>query len=338
MDNTLFDTADRLFAGLCTPAAIRAIESGGEVTPLWDALEESGFGQALLPEAASGSGLALADVWPVMFSAGRHAVPVPLGQTMLARAWLHAAGRSIEHGSVTFAPFRVRREGDHLIARGVSFGAVASWVLAADGDAVWLLPTDEARVDPSGGHGSLDADLTWSLAAADRAAFVCGIDIKIADLQAVALAALIAGAADRAFEMTLVYANQRVQFGKPIGKFQALQQQISEMAELVFAARMASQMACQGGTWYAPPDLAHLAKGRTSQGVGRIVAVAHAVHGAIGVTHEYDLQLYTRRLNEWSRAGGGAGHWSRQLGQEALVSGQSVIDFIRCRLFGEQAV
>ena len=133
MDNTLFDTADRLFAGLCTPAAIRAIESGGEVTPLWDALEESGFGHALLPEAASGSGLALADVWPVMFSAGRHAVPVPLAQTMLARAWLHAAGRSIEHGSVTFAPFRVRREGDHLIARGVSFGAVASWVLAADG-------------------------------------------------------------------------------------------------------------------------------------------------------------------------------------------------------------
>ena len=52
MDNTLFDTADRLFAGLCTPAAIRAIESGAEVTPLWDALEESGFGHALLPEAA----------------------------------------------------------------------------------------------------------------------------------------------------------------------------------------------------------------------------------------------------------------------------------------------
>ena len=314
MDNTLFDTADRLFAGLCTPAAIRAIESGGEVTPLWDALEESGFGHALLPEAASGSGLTLEEVWPVMFSAGRHAVPLPFAQTMLARAWLHAAGRPIEHGSVTFAPFRVRREDDQLIARGVSFGGVASWVLAADGDAIWLLPTDEARVDPSGGHGALDADLTWSLAAAERAAFVC------------------------AFEMTLAYANQRVQFGKPIGKFQALQQQISEMAELVFAARMASQMACRGGAWHAQPGLAHLAKGRTSQGVGRIVAVAHAVHGAIGVTHEYDLQLYTRRLNEWSRAGGGAGYWSRQLGQDALASGQSAIDFIRCRLFGEQAV
>lgn len=338
MDNTLLDTADRLFEGLCTPAAIRAIESGGEVTPLWDALEKSGFGHALLPETASGAGLALEDVWPVMFSAGRHAVPLPFAQTMLARAWLHAAGRPIEHGSVTFAPFRVRREGGHLIARGVSFGAVASWVLAAEGDAAWLLPADEARVGPSGGHGTLDADLTWSLTTADRAALVSRGNIKIADLQAVALAALIAGAADRAFEMTLAYANQRVQFGKPIGKFQALQQQISEMAELVFAARMASQMACRGGEWYAQPGLAYLAKGRTSQGVGRIVAVAHAVHGAIGVTNEYELQLYTRRLNEWSRAGGGAGHWSRQLGQEALVSGQSAIDFIRCQLFGEPAV
>lgn len=92
MDNTLFDTAERLFAGLCTPAAVRAIEAGSESIPLWDALEQSGFVQALLPEDAGGAGLALEDVWPVMFSAGRHAIPLPFAQTH-AGAWLAARGR-----------------------------------------------------------------------------------------------------------------------------------------------------------------------------------------------------------------------------------------------------
>jgi hypothetical protein len=69
--------------------------------------------------------------------------------------------------------------------------------------------------------------------------------------------------------------------------------------------------------------------------VGKIVAVSHAVHGAIGVTHEYDLQLYTRRLNEWARAGGGAMYWSQQLGKAILDSKQTTLDFCRTELFLE---
>ena len=82
--------------------------------------------------------------------------------------------------------------------------------------------------------------------------------------------------------------------------------------------------------------LAALAKAHTSQAVSKIVSVSHAVHGAIGVTHEYDLQLYTRRLNEWSRAGGGAVHWSAQLGRAILASQQTTLDFCRAELFQEQ--
>ena len=62
------------------------------------------------------------------------------------------------------------------------------------------------------------------------------------------------------------------------------------------------------------------------------------VHGAIGVTHEFDLQLYTRRLNEWARAGGGAGYWSGILGQQILGAKSSALDFVRTELFTEPAV
>jgi alkylation response protein AidB-like acyl-CoA dehydrogenase len=157
------------------------------------------------------------------------------------------------------------------------------------------------------------------------------------ELMALSLAVLIAGAADRVFEMTLGWANQREQFGKPIGRFQALQQQISEVAEQVFGARMAAEMACRSTAWQPAPALVALAKAQTSQAVARVVAVAHAVHGAIGVTKEFDLQLYTRRLNEWARAGGGAGYWSGILGQQVLGAKSSALDFVRTELFAEPA-
>ena len=101
---------------------------------------------------------------------------------------------------------------------------------------------------------------------------------------------------------------------------------------------MAAEMACRSSTWQPAQALVALAKAQTSQAVARVVAVAHAVHGAIGVTQEFDLQLYTRRLNEWARAGGGAGYWSGVLGQKVLQTNSSALDFVRTELFAEPAV
>jgi len=81
--------------------------------------------------------------------------------------------------------------------------------------------------------------------------------------------------------------------------------------------------------------LAALAKSQTSQAVARVTAVAHAVHGAIGVTHEYDLQLFTRRMNEWARAGGGQAFWAQQIGRNLLSSERTTLDFVRSELFLE---
>ncbi len=338
MQSSFFDSADRLFAQECTTAHIRQIEAGGDSAPLWEALVGAGFADALLPEAAEGAGLTLSEVWPILFCMGRHVLPLPYAHTMLARAWLHQHGQTLVDGPVTFAPFQVAREQDCLTARAVSFGRVSKWVLAQEGRQVWLLPVDRAEVLPSGAHGSLDADLRWSPETAQAARLGDWDAPQFRDMLALSLSVLMAGAADRIFEMTLTHANQRVQFGKPIGKFQALQQQISEVAELTFGARMASEMSCRSDTWQPAPMLAALAKCQTSQSVARMTAVAHAVHGAIGVTHEFDLQLYTRRLNEWARTGGGAAYWASILGQQALDSGLSTVDFTRCALFAEAAV
>ncbi len=348
MQNDFYDSAERLFGEVCTPAVIRQIEGGADTANLWSALSSVGFTDALLPESANGAALTLTEVWPMLFSMGRHALPLPYAHTLLARAWLQQAHATtcakapvlapgVPEGTITFAPFRVAADGAGVQAAGVNFGLTATWVLVQSEASVWLLPASKAQRTPSGGHGSLDADLSWSADVAQASLLGQFKQPQFRELLALSLAVLIAGAADRVFEMTLGWANQREQFGKPIGRFQALQQQISEVAEQVFGARMAAEMACRSTTWQPAPALVALAKAQTSQAVARVVAVAHAVHGAIGVTQEFDLQLYTRRLNEWARAGGGAGYWSGVLGQQVLQANSSALDFVRTELFAEPA-
>lgn len=129
--------------------------------------------------------------------------------------------------------------------------------------------------------------------------------------------------------MSVNYANERVQFGKPIGRQQAIQQQLAVMAEQVLLVRFAAASGCRDGL--APSPLAAAsAKQVASAAVPLIASIAHAVHGAIGITAEYDLQLHTRRLHEWRLADGSDGYWARRLGEARLGSAAATsIDFVR---------
>ncbi|ODV40760.1 hypothetical protein AWV79_04820 [Cupriavidus sp. UYMMa02A] len=94
--------------------------------------------------------------------------------------------------------------------------------------------------------------------------------------------------------MTLQYCQDRSQFGKAIGKYQAIQHQLAVMTEHIAAATVAAEMAF-AGTGDQPKQLsAAMAKARSSEAAQIIAATAHGLHGAIGITEEYDLQLLTR--------------------------------------------
>lgn len=148
-------------------------------------------------------------------------------------------------------------------------------------------------------------------------------------LAAVLAAAEIAGVAEKMLEMSLTYANDRVQFGKPIGKLQVIQQQLAVMGEQVLMTRMASQIGCSQGL-RPMLEVAAVAKQVASAAVPRIAAIAHAVHGAIGITEEFDLQLYSRRLHALRLEDGSESYWAGLLGTARLQADrQSSVDFIR---------
>ncbi len=105
------------------------------------------------------------------------------------------------------------------------------------------------------------------------------------------------GAIERVLEMTVAYVKDRVQFGRPVGSFQAVQHHCANMAVDVESARYIShQAAWSVSTGQNGAGEVAAAKAWVSDAARRVCALAHQCHGAIGFTSEYDLQLFTRRV------------------------------------------
>lgn len=146
---------------------------------------------------------------------------------------------------------------------------------------------------------------------------------------AAAAAALMAGAMDAVLDMTLEYASVRQQFGREISKFQAVQHQLAVMAEEVATAKMAARLAFRGDVGDLTLERAAIAKIRGGEAAQQVVAISHAVHGAIGISEEYALQRYTKRLRAWRLAHGGESHWAEALGRSVLAADGGFLDFAR---------
>jgi acyl-CoA dehydrogenase len=322
---------ERLLADACPPALVRAIEGGVDAGPLWAQIEASGFLDTLVAESAGGAGLGLADAFPLFVAEGRHASPLPIAPTMLVRALLAQGGVAAPRGPIAIAP-SARVEGAGAVScRGTPYGLVAEHVAVGTADGWRLLPTAAAERRSTGVHGSLRADLQWP--AAPAGALEMARPVAWPDVGAALTAAQLAGAMQRVLQLTVAFANDRVQFGRSIGKFQAIQHQLAVMAEHVTAAHMAAEIGCAGAGPLPQPLRAALAKARASEAAALAANTAHAVHGAIGITAELDLQLHTRRLHEWRADFGAETHWHRVLGRALLASGSGLaLDFMRAEL------
>jgi len=151
------------------------------------------------------------------------------------------------------------------------------------------------------------------------------------ELAAVVAAVQIAGAGETLLDMTIAYTNQRVQFGKAIARQQAVQHQLAIMAEQVMLARIAGQLGCANGL---SPGIgqAGVAKQIASAAVPAITGVAHALHGAIGITRDFALHRYVRHMHDLRVAHGSETYWATRLGKARLDHGEvPSLDFIRDR-------
>jgi acyl-CoA dehydrogenase len=310
----LTDTADRLFADVAANPEAPFAEA-------WPAIAEAGFESLLLGEEEGGFGGDWGDLFAVARLAGSHALAAPVGEAAVAAWALARAGLAPSEGLATIAPVvEGRIEGGRFTGslRGAPWGGAAETVLATYAGSLLRLRTADARVQSGHSPVGEPRDMLTFEAAAVQAApsdidlFACGAFLRTAQ---------IAGALDAALAASIAYANDRVQFGKPISKFQTVQQSLAvfaiEAAAVNSAGQAAGRAADAGDAGF---ELA-AAKLRANIAAGQGAALAHQVHGAIGFTQEYPLHRLTRRLAGWRSEFGGDRYWAQRLGRRVAQLG-----------------
>ena len=336
----LAETCARLFSDLVTADSLRNAEAGAWPDGLWSALEENGLTRPLVPEVQGGVGVTWQETATILHAAGYHGAPVPLAETIVSSWLLAQAGQAIPEGSISLAA------GGEVMALSGSAGA---WRVSgrldrvpwggAVGHVLTVARHDSGQkfVLMEQGSADVEADLNIGRDARDGMVFENAAPAAVAPVPetmgadtlltygALARSVQMAGAIAGVLDHCVRYAGERVQFGRPLAKFQAIQHQLAGLATEAAAAQIAAQAACRAA------DLTDFAGGldfevaaakiRTGEAAGKAAAIGHQVHGAIGFTDEHRLHYLTRRLWSWRSEFGAESYWAERLGRSVSARG-----------------
>ena len=329
------ESARRVIADGLTTAVIEASEQGTWAGALWDKLEEQGLLQPAAVAEGSDAREVLEMEAAVVRATAETATPLPVAETALAGWFLARIGIEAPTGALSLASFngaeKLSLTNGRVSGRldRVPWGRNATGIVAvADGKLVLMSPRGSKIA-----HGLNMAGEprdTVEFEAATPIAVGGAVDIEQMLCRCAAARALqIAEASARVLEMTVEYATQRKQFGKPIGGFQAIQHQLAAAASEVASARVAAQqarlaLAAEKNVLFA----CGIAKARANDAGGAVARASHQVHGAIGFTQEYALHRFTRRIQAWRAEYGSSAFWNRRVGEVILKSKSSVWSII----------
>lgn len=284
-------------------------------TELWRTLEETGLTRLTTEQGAGPQEAAV-----VLAGLARHGAAVPVAETDLLAGWLAAqAGLEVPDGPLTVA---IGADGT---ARDVPWPTDAAVVLAARSDdalQVGLLTDPEVAI----GHnlaGEPRGTLVYAGSGLTRLDATVGDELVCRG--AWARCVQVIGAFDAALESTVAHTSQRVQFGRPLSKFQAVQHALAAMAGEIERARAATDLATAAVTAHgfagARADYAvTVAKIAVGRAVTPVTTIAHQLHGAIGVTIEHQLWSATMRARSWVDEFGSTASHAQRLGRLTLAA------------------
>ncbi len=347
----LRDGARELLDGLAPPTRVRTVvDAGGGIDDgLWKAMVEQGWTAMEAPEDRGGLGLGPVEVAVLLEEVGRHVAPAPFLSTLLAAGALARAGHADwadrlaggdAIGCVAWSrPGRVgvHAVGDTLTGRSdpVPFAPSADVaVVAAESDDAPALfavelgerrPRREPAMDMTRELGWLHFDDT----PAERVGDADDVDALL-DRGAAFTSVEMLGGASRAMDMAVEYAKDRVQFGRPIGSFQAVKHRCADMLVDVEGMRSTAYWAawCIGARQDDVSVAASTAKIWCSDASKRVMASSLQVHGGIGFTWEHDLHLFLKRAQLDQLSFGDAGFHRQRLAdllRPRIQAGRSVI-------------
>jgi acyl-CoA dehydrogenase len=338
----LVETANKILKDFCTKVVVIEAEKGIWPVELWNVLEETGMTLAGIPEEMGGVGGDVGDAMSLIQLSGKYAAPIPLAESFIANWLLGLSEQSIHSEAVTVGPVR---KDDRVIFSKTTGGWIVTgqlrdipWARAVK-ELVVLGKTDEGdtivstillencllhRGENMAGESRDEVSIPDLFITDDHVIINPPVvEEDFWNLSTLTRVALMAGALERVLEMTVDYANERSQFGRAIGKFQAVKQHLAVMGGEVSASSIATESAvaafCNGNL----TNEIVMAKIQVGDAAGSVTKIAHQVHGAMGFTDEHPLHLNTRRLWSWRDEYGTESQWAEYLGGTVLEIGSA---------------
>lgn len=343
MKNTEQSIAERPDASGSLLKGVAASSDGKSLDEAWQKLEDMGFARLSLPAEAGGDGGTFEEAAALVREAGYRGLALPVAETSLLAGWvLSESGLRVPEGPATVAPvsgehIEFRSEGGGWTLHGQSrrvpwAGKVRRLVVVGgseEGVLVGQVKAERCQVSLGENVAGEPRDdvLFEGVHVEGGDVSPVGVPVSPGGLRlrgALARTLSLVGAMDRILDLSVEHAKTRKQFGRALGRFQAVQQQLAVMAGEVAASHAAVDAAVEavsgkgvGSSW----SLVAGAKARTSAAAGRIASIAHQIHGAVGFTERHELRHSTLRLWAWREEFGNDSEWAQMIGQSVAEAG-----------------
>lgn len=333
------DSTTKIFKDLCTKEIVDELDEGKWAGDLWDVLAESGLLSIGVSEDMGGSGGDYIDAFHLLRLAGKYAVPLPFAETLIVNWFLAEQGAKPTLEPVTFKLEKadvlelIEKDNEFVVTgqlSNVPWARHAKKVLTfarhSKKSVLVILPIDVKQIQLSLNHNlasePMDTLVYQNYKVKKENVYPVQIDEtaeKAKTVYALAKAVMMSGALEKILDLCVQYVQEREQFGRPLYKMQAIQQYLAQLAGEVVSAATITNKAIE--TFQNQENYENEVAGSklsVNESVDIATKLAHQIHGAIGVTHEYALHQYTRRLWAWREEAGNESYWSEKLAQDVL--------------------
>ena len=337
MKDMILDVVERMLKENVDKTVVDVVEQGKWSPYLWDLFAQNGIPIVAISEDNGGAGGDLEDLLNIIRLIGKYAAPIPLAETTLANYLLERSNLQVVEEPTTYmlsADQAYTLEDGKLTGEAVHIPWArhaqhfVTLATSADGTRLVQIELSKASITPSANLASEPRD---TVAFQDAPVTQVSAPLSFEELRIMTTLetafrlALMTGSIDKINDLTIQYTNEREQFGRPIHRFQLVQQHIVHLAGETAIALAAFNNVTDALLTNPNGNEVAYARLRLEEAIQTVATIAHQVHAAIGTTHEHSLHQYTRRLWSWRDEGTSTAYWSDVVATQLLEqSGDSL--------------
>lgn len=327
MKEMIVDVVEKIYKKHLTKETVDLVDEGKWAENVWTILENNNLIHIASSEQAGGAGGDLDDLLSLYMLIGKYAAPIPFVETTLSNYLLELVGLQISNQKCTyrFKDNHVKRTGNTIdgILYEVPWARHVDELITVIDDQLVHVSLSEAEIDTQSNLAGEPRDtvILKNTKVIQSSPLLTSLQkAQIIALETAAKNAIMSGALTKAHDLTVKYTKEREQFGRPIHRFQLVQQHLAFLAgEAVITTAAIENMISALKTSDGYDEVGYT-RIRMDEAVKVITASAHQVHAAIGVTHEHSLHQYTRRLWSWRDEGYTVSYWKKELAKKILQS------------------